>query len=175
MAESAAVHKQGQHLSDVQIAFVLVFDKVKVIQRMIASLVKCSRKAVGNALNNYTFKTFKGHKPRRDYQRITTDDEDKAIKNALKHNRSLPLRDITNLLPVKISETMLRRRRTEFRLGSYVAAKEPGLRPENVEARLRWALKHVNWSVEDWKHIIWSDESSIWVRVNPRRRVRVRS
>jgi len=42
-------------------------------------------------------------------------------------------------------------------LGSYIAAKEPGLRPENVESRLRWALEHVNWSVEDWKHVIWSD------------------
>jgi hypothetical protein len=79
------------------------------------------------------------------------------------------LRDITNLLAVKVSATTLRRRRDEFGLGSYVAAKNPGLRPKNVEARLRWALEHVNWSVADWKRVIWSDESSIWVGVNPRR------
>ena len=54
-------------------------------------------------------------------------------------------------------------------MGSYVAAKKPGLRPANVEARLRWALEHVNWTVADWKRVIWSDESSIWVGVNPRR------
>ena len=107
MSESAAVHKQGQHLSDIQIAFVLAFDKVKVTQRKIASLVRCSRKAVRNALDNYTFETFNGHKPRRDCQHITTDDEDKAIKNALKYNSFLPLRDITNLLPVKVSQTTL--------------------------------------------------------------------
>src|SRR5579859_1960506 len=149
MGDSAAVHKQGQHLSDIQIAFVLTFDKVKVTQWKIAALVKCSRKAIRTALDNYTFETFNVHKPRRDYQRITTDDEDKAIKNSLKHNSFLPLRDITNLLPVKVSETTLRRRRIEFGLGSYVAAKEPGLRSENVEARLRWASEHVNWSVAD--------------------------
>ena len=91
MGKSAAVHKQGQHLSDIQMAFVLVFDKVKVAQRKIASIVKCSRKAVRNTLNNYTFKTFNGHKPRRDYKRITMDNDDKAIENALKHNSFLPL------------------------------------------------------------------------------------
>jgi len=144
MGASAAVHKQRQHLSDIQNAFVLAFDKVKITQRKIASLVKCSRKAVRNALNNYTFETFNGHKPRRDYQRITMDDEGKAIKDALKHNSFLPLRDITNLLPVKVSETTLRRRRDEFGLVSYIVAKEPCIRPENVEARLRWVLEHVN-------------------------------
>src|SRR5438046_323972 len=45
MSDSPALHKLGQHLSDIQIAFVLAFDKVKVTQREIASLVKCSRKA----------------------------------------------------------------------------------------------------------------------------------
>ena len=149
MNDSQAIHKFGQHLSDIQVAFVLAFDKVKVTQQKIASLVNCSRNAVRTALTNYTFETFKGCKPRRNYQRITTEDEDKTIKNTLKHNSFLPLRDITNLLPVKISQTTLRRRRTEFRLGSYVAAKKPGLRPENVEARLRWALEHINWSVEE--------------------------
>ena len=157
MNDSQAIHKFGQHLSDIQVAFVLTFDKVKVTQQKIASLVNCSRNAVRTALTNYTFETFKGCKPRRNYQRITTEDEDKTIKNTLKHNSFLPLRDITNLLPVKISQTTLRRRRTEFRLGSYVAAKKPDLRPENVEARLRWALEHINWSMEDWKRVIWSD------------------
>ena len=70
------------------------------------SASKCSRKAVRNALSNYTFDTFNGHKPRRDCQRITTNDEYKA-KNALKHNSFLPLRDITNLLPVKVPQTTI--------------------------------------------------------------------
>ena len=86
----------------------------------------------------------------------------------MQHN-DLPLRDITNLLPVKISEATLRCRRSEVGLGSFIATKKPRLRPENIEARLQWALEHINWSVEDWKCVIWSDESSIWVGVNPRR------
>src|SRR5579862_8434200 len=169
MNDTPAQHKFGQHLSDIQIAFVLTLDKVKTTQRKIASLVKCSRKAIRNALANYTFETFKEHKARRKYQRITTEHEDQDINDVLEQNPFLPLRDITNILPIQISEKTLRCRRSELGLGSYIAAKEPGLRPENVEARLHWALKHVNWSLNEWKRVIWSDESSIWVGVNPRR------
>ena len=163
MHDSPAVHKLGIRHPN------CICARVKVTQREIASLIKCSTQALQTALANYTFDTFKGLKSCRNYERITTKDEDKVIKNTLKHNSVLPLRDITNLLPVKISETTLRRRRTEFGLGSYIAAKKPGLCPENVEARLCWALEHVNWNLEDWKHVIWSDESSIWVGVNPQR------
>ena len=49
----------------------------------------------------------------------------------------------------------------ELGLGNYIAAKKPGLRPENVEPRLRWALEHINRNEKDWKRVIWSDESSI--------------
>ena len=174
MNDTPAQHKFGQHLPDIQIAFVLALDKVKTTQQKIASLVKCSRKAVRNALANYTFETFKERKARRKYQRITTEHEDQDINDALEQNPFLPLRDITNILFIQISEKTLRCRRSELGLGSYIAAKEPGLRPENVEARLHWALKHINWSLDEWKRVIWSDESSIWVGVNPRRQWVVR-
>ena len=137
ITEAPAVRKDGQHLSDIQIAFVLEFHKVKVTQRNIASLIKCSRKAVRNALTNYTFETFQGRHERREYQRKTTKRDDRYIERALKQHNDLPLRDITNLLPVKISETTLRRRRSEVGLGSFIAAEKLGLHPENVEARLR--------------------------------------
>jgi DDE superfamily endonuclease len=54
-------------------------------------------------------------------------------------------------------------------LGSYIAAKKPGLSAENVAKRLAWAEKYKDWTIEDWKKVIWSDESSIWIGVNPRR------
>jgi len=30
-------------------------------------------------------------------------------------------------------------------------------------------MKYKDWTAEDWKHVIWSDESSIWIGINPRR------
>ena len=68
-----------------------------------------------------------------------------------------------------ISFTPLRRRRPEGGPGSYIAAKKPGLSAENVQKRLDWAMKYKDWTIEDWKKVIWSDECEIWIRVNPRR------
>ena len=51
----------------------------------------------------------------------------------------------------------------------YVAAEKPGVHSENVAARLEWALRYKDWTIEDWKHVIWCDESSLWVGVNPHR------
>ena len=86
----------------------------------------------------------------------------------MKQYESAPLQDITNIVGLPISERTVRHRRSEAGLGSYVAAEKPGLRPENVTARLEWAIRYKDWTIEDWKRFIWSDESSVWIGVNPR-------
>jgi len=169
MKNCPALRKVGEHLSDIDIAKILALDKVSISQRKIASLVKCSRDTVQHALATYVFETFRGRNPRREYQRKTTEREDRYMERALKQNNSLPLHDITNIIVLPISETTVRRRRSEASLGSYIAAEKPGLRAENIVARLEWAMKYKDWTVEDWKRVIWSDESSLWVGVNPRR------
>jgi hypothetical protein len=169
MADTSVLHKAGEHLSDIHIAMILALDKVSIPQRKIASLIKCSRDAIQRALATYTFETFQGRNSRRKYIRKTTVREDRYIERALKQNESIPLRDISNIIGLPISERTIRRRRSESGLGSYIAAEKPGLRPENIAKRLEWAEKYKNWTIEDWKRVIWSDESSIWIGVNPRR------
>jgi len=63
--------------------------------------------------------------------------------------------------------TTLRRRQSEAGLASCVAAEKPGLSAENVVKRLEWAQRYKDWTVEHWKKVIWSDESSIWIGVSP--------
>jgi transposase len=170
MTSTAESRQSGQHLSDIDIAKILGLDKAGQSQRAIAKHMKCSLKAVQNALNNFDFDTFQGRHPRREYQRKTTAREDRYIERIIKQNDSVPLRDITNIVAQKvlpISKSTLIRRRSEAGLGSYIAAKKPGLRAENVEKRLQWALEHQHWTIERWKRVIWSDESSLWVGVNP--------
>lgn len=169
MAASHDVRQPKQHLTDIDIAKLLGLAKAEIPQREIASLMKCSQKAVQHTLATYTFETFQGHNPRREYRRKTTKREDRYIERALKQHSFTPLRDITNIIGLPISETTVRRRRSEAGLGSYIAAEKPGLSDEIVASRLRWALRYKDWTIEDWKKVIWSDESSIWVGVNPRR------
>ncbi|KAJ5511785.1 hypothetical protein N7453_003888 [Penicillium expansum] len=39
--------------------------------------------------------------------------------------------------------------------------RKPGLTKAMREARLAWCLEHRDWTLEDWKNVIWTDETSI--------------
>lgn len=43
----------------------------------------------------------------------------------------------------------------------YVALKKPSLFEANRVARLAWANTHLDWIMEQWREILWSDET--WV------------
>ena len=167
--------EKGKHLSDVDIGKILGLAKASMPQRKIASLMKTAQHTIQNILTTYTFETFQGRKPRRNYQRKTSEREDRYILRALQQTYDLPLQDITNIIGLGISERTVRRRRSEAGLGSYIAFEKPALSAENVHKRLDWAKKHKDWTIEKWKKVIWSDESSIWIGVNPRRQWVIRS
>jgi transposase len=38
---------------------------------------------------------------------------------------------------------------------------KPGLTPAMREARLQFALRHRDWTLKDWKNVIWTDETSV--------------
>ena len=38
-------------------------------------------------------------------------------------------------------------------------SKNPHLRKGNTTKRLKFAQRHKNWSAEQWKSVLWSDES----------------
>jgi hypothetical protein len=170
MSVLSTQRKSGKQLTDIEIAKVLGCSKAGAPQREIAEWLQTTKTTVQHALTTYSFDTFQGRRKRREYQRATTKREDRYIQRTLKQNSDLPLKDITNIIDPPISTATLRRRRSEVGLDSFIAAEKPGLRPENMEARLAWAQRYKDWTVEDWKRVIWSDESSIWIGVNPRRR-----
>ena len=39
--------------------------------------------------------------------------------------------------------------------------RKPGLTKKIREERLKWCLAHQHWTLEDWKRVIWSDETSV--------------
>jgi len=42
-----------------------------------------------------------------------------------------------------------------------VKKKRPTLKPRHRKARLDFAIEHQHWTVEDWKKVVWSDETKI--------------
>ena len=41
-----------------------------------------------------------------------------------------------------------------------LAQKKPFLRDDHRRRRLKFALQHQNWTFEEWKKVIWTDEST---------------
>ena len=41
---------------------------------------------------------------------------------------------------------------------------KPNLTPVMKEARLAFAIKYKDWTIEDWKRVIWTDETSVILR-----------
>ena len=40
-----------------------------------------------------------------------------------------------------------------------IAVRKPLLRPVNKQKRLRFAQEHVDWTIDQWKSVLWTDES----------------
>jgi transposase len=45
--------------------------------------------------------------------------------------------------------------------GSFKPTYKPGLTKEAKATRLKWCLEYQHWTLEDWKNVIWSDETSV--------------
>jgi hypothetical protein len=48
----------------------------------------------------------------------------------------------------------------DYGLQSRIACKKPFLSQVHKEKRLAFAKSHVNWTVEQWKNVIWTDEAT---------------
>ncbi|KAH6943830.1 hypothetical protein HPB50_000124 [Hyalomma asiaticum] len=64
----------------------------------------------------------------------------------------------------------IRRRLREAALRSRIAARKPHLTCANKTARLKFAVDHHSWRVEDWKYVIFSDESTFSSRWDQQKR-----
>jgi transposase len=96
----------------------------------------------------------------------------KRVPDAVKVTKNLE-----NDLGVKCHPETVRRVLRGKGLGPIEKPKKPLLKNEHVKARLAWCLAHKDWTQDDWRRVIWSDETKInrfnsdgrqwvWVRSN---------
>uniref|UniRef100_A0AAZ1X5G4 Transposase Tc1-like domain-containing protein n=1 Tax=Oreochromis aureus TaxID=47969 RepID=A0AAZ1X5G4_OREAU len=71
-------------------------------------------------------------------------------------SRSSPM---NNLKWYKVSVSTVKGRLRAPGLTGRVGARKPLLRRQNKTERLAWAMKHHHWTTEDWKKVLWTNES----------------
>ncbi|CAG5157183.1 uncharacterized protein ALTATR162_LOCUS4975 [Alternaria atra] len=66
-----------------------------------------------------------------------------------------------NLKGVEISTSTVWRVLREAGYKKTKLTRKPGLTQEMRSARLKWAIDYRDWTLEDWKNVIWTDETSV--------------
>src|SRR5215211_428777 len=85
-----------------------------------------------------------------------------VLKN--KETRRKNLAEIANIYSAKINKKIsvltIRRALQKENLRSCIPRKKPLISAINKSKRLAWAIERRHWTLEDWKKIVWSDEST---------------
>ena len=107
--------------------------------------------------------SYKG-RPRAGHPRVTSTGTDCLIRraaSAIPTTSSSAIQSSLAALPVVPSCRTIRRRLLTCGLKSYKAARKPRLSKMNIVDRLGFARRYAHWTAEDWKNVMFSDESTV--------------
>ena len=140
--------------------------KVGTSPKKIAQIYETQEETVTDILKKNDDTGLVNDRPRSGRPKKTNKREDRHMFNHLRSNPDTSSRDMAiNIAPTftenKISRWLVQDRLKEWGLKPYVARKKPLLKPEQIEKRLKWAEEHIDWTVDDWKHVAFSDETPL--------------
>jgi transposase len=134
--------KEGK--SERQVAAIVGISK-SMVHKINAGLEKLGPKLTGGRVSKLSSrdKTFCVRSVVKDGKTNATD-----VKKSLQES-----------LDVVVSTATVRRALKEAGLVSFVRPSKPDISRKNVKARLAFARSHLEWTMDDWKRVIWSDET----------------
>jgi transposase len=106
-------------------------------------------------------------------KRKTTSREDRRIMMIVLRDREVTAAQIKEQLDrPDLSDTTIYRRIAELsELKSYWKLLKPFINEAQAKRRVRWCKEHLHWTIDQWRKVIWSDESPFTLSYNRRTRV----
>ncbi|CDQ85386.1 unnamed protein product [Oncorhynchus mykiss] len=157
---------------------ILVLRNEGYSMREIAKKLKISYNAVYYSVHRTAQTGSNQNRNRSGRPRCTTEQEDKYIRVSSLRNRRLTgpqlAASLNSTLKTPVSTSTVKRRLRDAGLLGRVVKKKTCLRLANKNKRLRWAKEHSHWTEEDWKKVLWTDESKFEVFGSQRTFVRRR-
>lgn len=137
-------------------------------QREVAQRIGVHHTTVGRCLRRFRETDSYTRRPGQGRKKSTSQIDDRFIRQQALRNRFLTgnelknrLRDVRN---VEVSSRTVRRRLNGFGLTARHPAKGPLLTREHKRARLDFAREHVEWTLNDWQRVLFSDETRVGLR-----------
>lgn len=129
----------------------------------IAQIVGVSKNGVQTTLARFAQTKSHSDQKRSGRPRKTAATDDRYIVRLSNRDRfkspSEIRTEVNETLDAPISTNTVKKRLREAGYFGRVAVKKPLLKPEHRRKRLKFARKHRNWTMEQWKSVLWSDES----------------
>ncbi|GBN36404.1 hypothetical protein AVEN_189186-1 [Araneus ventricosus] len=106
-------------------------------------------------------------------RRITTTADDRYLLQCARRRRTLTARQLTSQLSAVAGRPVYRqtvsRRLHEGGLFARRSVVCVPLSPARVRARSHWAREHRSWTPEQWRHVLFTDESRFYIQNDSRR------
>lgn len=106
--------------------------------------------------------------PRPGHPRKLTKYDRRRILRAVRRDRHMTREEFRRWYTPHVSLDTLDLTLRKMHIKKWRAAKRIALAPELARERLEWALAHRDWTLEDWKRAVWSDEYMVEKSKDPR-------
>ena len=71
------------------------------------------------------------------------------------------VKELKNATKIEVSVDTVCRALKGAGMKASIKKKKPWLQPQHICQHLEFTLQHQHWTIDDWKHVIWSDETKI--------------
>ncbi|KAI0997290.1 hypothetical protein K3495_g10896 [Podosphaera aphanis] len=130
--------------------------------RSIASELKCSKSTVSKLLK--TLPEESSARKRGGVSKLTPRDKRRIVNNIANRIVKTPKQAAAGLqasMGISVTPQTVRNVLRESDLKAKKKPKKPALTTRHRKARLDFSLRHKEWTIEDWKKVVWSDETKI--------------
>jgi len=141
----------------------LVVGKASVGQsfRSIATSLKCSISTVSDTVLKSAERDKGRSLPRTGRPKLYSKRDVRKLVRIARQKPKLTYKQLKAEADMKCSRRTITRILDTYNIHKWRAAKRPMLTEVHAKARKKWAQEHINWDLDKWKYIIWSDECSV--------------
>lgn len=148
-------------LSQMQRAALVTLDLLGIEHSTICALTGCKAETVDRWVGSFETTGTVDDIARSGRPRITTRSQDeKIVGYAREHHFTAP-HVINNELKLGVSDKLVRRRLDEMRLHGRVSRSTWPLTQKHRDDRVAFAQAHLHWTVDDWKKVVFADETYV--------------
>lgn len=144
---------------------ILELHRAKKSYQQIANQLHCSKTMVFNAIQHVKVNQTTENVPRKCRGRKTSQRDDRLILQMAKKNPRISSTQIQREFLAETGSTIsaptIRRRLVEGGLHGRISRKKPLVTQKQRTKRIQFAKSHADWTTNQWKFIVWSDETKI--------------